>query len=83
MKADIGVKNGRIVGIGKAGNPDVMTGVNPALLVGSNTDAIAGEGKIITAGGIDTHCHFICPQQAEEALTSGITTQFSGGTGPR
>lgn len=83
MKADIGIKNGRIVGIGKAGNPDVMTGVNPALLVGSNTDAIAGEGKIITAGGIDTHCHFICPQQADEALASGITTQFSGGTGPR
>lgn len=82
-KADIGIKDGRIIGIGKAGNPDVMDGVNPMLIVGSNTDAIAGEGKIITAGGIDTHCHFICPQQAEEALASGITTQFSGGTGPR
>lgn len=83
IKADIGIRDGRIVGIGKAGNPDVMDNVNPALLVGSNTDAIAGEGKIITAGGIDTHCHFICPQQADEALSSGITTQFSGGTGPR
>ena len=83
FKADIGIKEGHIVGIGKAGNPDTMDGVNPALVIGSCTDAIAGEGKIITAGGIDTHCHFICPQQAEEALAAGITTQFSGGTGPR
>lgn len=83
FKADIGVKAGFIVGIGKAGNPDTMDGVNPSLIVGSTTDVIAGEGKIVTAGGIDTHCHFICPQQAEEALAAGITTQFSGGTGPR
>lgn len=82
LKADIGVKAGHIVGIGKAGNPDTMSGVNPSLIVGSTTDVIAGEGKIVTAGGIDTHCHFICPQQAEEALAAGITTQFSGGTGP-
>lgn len=83
FKADVGIKAGHIVGIGKAGNPDVMDGVNPALIVGSNTDLIAGEGKILTAGGIDTHCHFICPQQAEESIASGITTMFSGGTGPR
>lgn len=83
FKADIGVKGGFIVGIGKAGNPDTMDYVNPALIVGSCTDVIAGEGKIVTAGGIDTHCHFVCPQPAEEALASGITTQFSGGTGPR
>lgn len=82
-KADIGIRRGHIVGIGKAGNPDVMDGVLPNMVIGSNTDVIAGENKIITAGGIDTHCHFICPQQAEEALASGITTQFSGGTGPR
>ena len=83
MKADIGIKGGYIVGIGKAGNPDTMDKVNPAMIVGSGTDVIAGEGKIITAGAIDTHCHFICPQQADEALAAGITTQFSGGTGPR
>lgn len=83
FKADIGIRQGHIVGIGKAGNPDVMDGVMPNLVIGSNTDVVAGEGKIITAGGIDTHCHFICPQQAEEALATGITTQFSGGTGPR
>ncbi|KAJ4164388.1 hypothetical protein LMH87_006064 [Akanthomyces muscarius] len=82
FKADIGVRHGHIVGIGKAGNPDVMDGVLPSLIIGSNTDVIAGEGKIITAGGIDTHCHFICPQQADESLASGVTTQFSGGTGP-
>ncbi|KAI7192947.1 urease [Hortaea werneckii] len=82
MKADIGIKGGCIVGIGKAGNPDTMDRVNPAMIVGSGTDVIAGEGKIITAGAIDTHCHFICPQQADEALAAGITTQFSGGTGP-
>jgi urease len=82
-KADIGVKNGVIVGIGKAGNPDVMDGVSPNMIVGSCTDVIAGEGKIITAGGFDTHIHFICPQQAEEAICSGITTLLGGGTGPR
>ncbi|KAH8899386.1 urease [Thozetella sp. PMI_491] len=81
-KADIGVKNGQIVGIGKAGNPDVMDGVSPNMVVGSCTDVIAGEGKIITAGGIDTHIHFICPQQAYEAIASGITTMLGGGVGP-
>lgn len=82
-KADIGIKNGLIVGIGKAGNPDVMKGVHPNLVIGSCTDVIAGEGKIITAGGFDTHIHFICPQQAYEAVASGITTMLGGGTGPR
>lgn len=82
FKGDIGIKNGSIVGIGKAGNPDVMDGVHPALVVGSCTDVIAGEGKIITAGGLDTHIHFICPQQAYEAVASGITTILGGGTGP-
>lgn len=82
VKADIGIKNGVIVGIGKAGNPDVMDGVHPALVVGSCTDVIAGEGKIVTAGGLDTHIHFICPQQAHEAVAAGITTMLGGGTGP-
>ncbi|KAL1795164.1 hypothetical protein ACET3X_006980 [Alternaria dauci] len=81
-KADIGIKDGIIVGIGKAGNPDVMDGVDPNLIVGSCTDVIAGEHKIITAGGFDTHIHFICPQQAYEAIASGITTMLGGGTGP-
>jgi urease subunit alpha len=81
-KADIGVKAGRIVGIGKAGNPAVMVGVHPNMIVGVTTDAIAGEGLILTAGGIDTHIHFISPQQAPEALASGITTFVGGGTGP-
>ncbi|KAH6900321.1 hypothetical protein B0T10DRAFT_470238 [Thelonectria olida] len=81
-KADIGVKEGIIVGIGKAGNPDVMDGVADNMVVGSCTDVIAGEGKIITAGAIDTHIHFICPQQVPEALASGVTTMLGGGTGP-
>ncbi|KAK0633010.1 hypothetical protein B0T14DRAFT_560640 [Immersiella caudata] len=81
-KADIGIKGGMIVGIGKAGNPDVMDGVTEGMVVGSCTDVVAGEGKIITAGGIDTHIHFICPQQVNEALASGITTHLGGGTGP-
>lgn len=81
-KADIGIKNGNIVGIGKAGNPDVMDGVHPDLVIGSSTDVIAGENKIVTAGGLDTHIHFICPQQVNEALSSGITTLLGGGTGP-
>ncbi|KAK3693669.1 putative urease [Podospora appendiculata] len=81
-KADIGVKAGFIVGIGKAGNPDVMDGVTPNMVVGSCTDVVAGEGKIITAGGLDTHIHFICPQQAQESVSSGITTMLGGGTGP-
>ena len=82
VKADIGIKNGVIVGIGKAGNPDVMDGVDSEMVVGSCTDVIAGEGKIVTAGGIDTHIHFICPQQAYEAVAAGITTMLGGGTGP-
>ncbi|KAK3945390.1 urease [Diplogelasinospora grovesii] len=81
-KADIGVKHGMIVGIGKAGNPDVMDGVTPGMIVGSCTDVVAGEGKIVTAGGLDTHIHFICPQQAYESIASGITTMLGGGTGP-
>ncbi|ROT43614.1 urease [Sodiomyces alkalinus F11] len=81
-KADIGVKDGIIVGIGRAGNPDVMNGVSENMVVGSCTDVISMEGKIVTAGAIDTHIHFICPQQAEEALSSGVTTLLGGGTGP-
>jgi len=81
-KADVGIKDGRIAGIGKAGNPDVMRGVTPGMIVGVTTEAIAGEGLILTAGGIDSHIHFICPQQADEALASGITTFVGGGTGP-
>ena len=82
VKADIGIKHGVIVGIGKAGNPDVMDGVDPSMVVGACTDVIAGEGKIVTAGGLDTHIHFICPQQAHEAVAAGITTMLGGGTGP-
>jgi urease subunit alpha len=81
-KADIGIKSGRIAGIGKAGNPDVMAGVTPNMVVGVTTEAIAGEGLVLTAGGIDTHIHFICPQQIDEALASGVTTFVGGGTGP-
>ncbi len=81
-KADLGIKSGRIAGIGKAGNPDVMAGVTPNMIVGVTTEAIAGEGLIVTAGGIDSHVHFICPQQADEALASGVTTFVGGGTGP-
>ncbi|KAF7512605.1 Urease [Endocarpon pusillum] len=81
-KADIGIKNGVIAGIGKAGNPDVMDGVSSNMIVGSCTDVIAGERQIVTAGGLDTHIHMICPQQADEALSSGITTMLGGGTGP-
>ena len=80
IKADIGIKNGRISTIGKAGNPDVQSGVD--IIIGPGTETIAGEGSIITAGGIDAHIHFICPQQIEEALVSGITTMLGGGTGP-
>lgn len=82
IKADIGVRDGKIVGIGKAGNPDLMEGVTPGLEVGPTTEAIAAEGKIVTAGGIDSHIHFICPQIITEAITSGITTLIGGGTGP-
>src|SRR5215470_231545 len=80
IKADVGLRDGRIFGIGKAGNPDVQPGVN--LVIGAGTEVIAGEGLIATAGGIDAHIHFICPQQVEEALMSGVTTMIGGGTGP-
>lgn len=80
VKADIGLKSGRILSIGKAGNPDVQPGVD--IIIGPGTEIIAGEGLITTAGGIDTHIHFICPQQVEDALASGITTMIGGGTGP-
>jgi len=82
IKADVGVKGGRIAGIGKAGNPDVMAGVSPDLVIGPGTECIAGEGLILTAGGIDGHIHFISPQQAFEAIASGVTTLVGGGTGP-
>ena len=80
VKADIGLKGGRIAAIGKAGNPDIQPGVT--IIVGPGTEVIAGEGMIVTAGGIDSHIHFICPQQIEEALNSGVTTMIGGGTGP-
>ncbi len=80
VKADIGIKDGRIAGIGKAGNPDVQPGID--IVIGPGTEIIAGEGKIVTAGGIDSHIHMICPQQAEDALYSGVTTMLGGGTGP-
>lgn len=80
VKADIGLKGGRIAAIGKAGNPDIQPGVT--IVIGPGTEVIAGEGMIVTAGGIDSHIHFICPQQIEEALDSGVTTMIGGGTGP-
>jgi urease subunit alpha len=80
LKADIGIKNGRISAIGKAGNPDIQPGVT--IIIGPGTEVIAGEGHILTAGGIDTHIHFICPQQIDDALASGVTTLIGGGTGP-
>jgi urease subunit alpha len=80
VKADVGIKDGRICGIGKAGNPDVQPGVD--IVVGTATEVYAGEGKIVTAGAVDTHIHFISPQQIEEALSAGTTTMVGGGTGP-
>ena len=80
VKADVGLKDGRIAAIGKAGNPDIQPDVTIA--IGAATEVIAGEGMILTAGGIDSHIHFICPQQIEEALMSGVTTMIGGGTGP-
>jgi urease subunit alpha len=82
VKADVGVRDGRIVGIGKAGNPDSADGVDEALVIGPSTEIIAGNGKILTAGGIDCHVHFICPQEVEVALGAGMTTLIGGGTGP-
>jgi len=80
VKADIGIKDGHIAGLGKAGNPDIQPGVN--IIIGAGTEIIAGEGMIVTAGGIDSHIHFICPQQIDDALMSGVTTMLGGGTGP-
>ncbi|MGH2615471.1 MAG: urease subunit alpha [Thermomicrobiales bacterium] len=82
VKGDIGIREGRIEAVGKAGNPDTLDGVDPRLVVGAGTEVIAAEGKIVTAGGIDSHVHFICPQQVDEAIASGITTMLGGGTGP-
>jgi len=81
-KADVGIKQGLIAGIGKAGNPDVMAGVTPGMIIGVTTEVIAGEGLILTAGGFDSHIHFICPHQAHEAIAAGLTTMVGGGTGP-
>ena len=82
VKADVGIKDGKICGIGKAGNPDIMDGVDENLVIGAGTEVIAGEGLILTAGGMDTHIHFISPTQIETALYSGVTTMIGGGTGP-
>ncbi|GAB2280601.1 Urease [Dionaea muscipula] len=82
FKADIGIRGGHIIAIGKSGNPDVMEGVSENMIIGASTEAIAGEGMIVTAGAIDCHVHFICPQLAHEAISSGITTLVGGGTGP-
>jgi urease subunit alpha len=82
VKADVGVRDGRIAGIGKAGNPDTMDGVDPALVIGPSTEVLAGNGKLLTAGAVDCHVHLICPQILEEALGAGITTIVGGGTGP-
>jgi len=82
VKADIGIRDGKVCAIGKAGNPDLMDGVHPDMVIGASTEVIAGEGLIATPGGVDTHIHFICPQQIEEAISSGITTMIGGGTGP-
>ena len=80
VKCDIAIKDGRIAKLGKAGNPDIQPGVD--IVIGAATEIIAGEGMIVTAGGIDAHIHFICPQQIDEALMSGVTTMIGGGTGP-
>jgi urease subunit alpha len=82
VKADIGIRDGRIAGIGKAGNPDIMAGVTEGMVVGAGTEVIAGEGRIVTAGGLDAHIHFICPQLVREAISAGLTTLLGGGTGP-
>ncbi len=82
VKADVGIRDGKIVGIGRAGNPDTMDDIDPGMIIGASTEVHGGNGYILTAGGIDTHIHFICPQQVETALYSGITTMIGGGTGP-
>ena len=81
-KADVAILDGRIAAIGKAGNPGIMDGVTPGMEIGASTEILAGEGKILTAGGIDTHIHFISPNQIPEAFYSGVTTLIGGGTGP-
>src|SRR5437879_461493 len=81
VKADVGIKDGRIVALGKAGNPDTMDGVHPDLVIGPSTEILAGNGKILTAGAVDSHVHLICPQLLEEALGAGVTTIIGGGTG--
>src|SRR4051794_20748983 len=82
VKADIGIRSGRIVAIGKAGNPDTMDGIHPDLVIGPSTEILSGNGKILTAGAIDSHVHLICPQILDEALAAGVTTIVGGGTGP-
>jgi urease subunit alpha len=82
VKADVGIRDGRIAGIGKAGNPLIQDGVTPGMIVGASTEAIAGEGLLLTAGAVDAHVHFICPQQVDSAISSGVTTMLGGGTGP-
>src|SRR5215210_478583 len=82
VRADVGIRAGRIVGIGRSGNPDIADGVDPALMIGPGTDVISGEGKILTAGGFDSHVHFLSPSQVAEALSAGMTTLGGGGTGP-
>ena len=82
VRADVGIRDGRIVGIGRSGNPDIADGVDPDLIIGPGTDAISGEGKILTAGGFDSHVHFLSPSQIHEALAAGLTTLGGGGTGP-
>src|SRR5262249_32918121 len=82
VKGDIGIRGGRIVGVGKAGHPLIQDGVNPKLVIGPGTEVIAGENLIATAGGIDSHVHFICPQLVETAISAGLTTLLGGGTGP-
>ena len=82
VRADVGIRDGRIVGIGRSGNPDIADGVDPALVIGPGTDVISGEGKILTAGGFDSHVHFLSPSQIVEALAAGLTTLGGGGTGP-
>ncbi|HEY0237899.1 MAG TPA: amidohydrolase family protein, partial [Friedmanniella sp.] len=82
IRADVGIRDGRIVGIGRSGNPDIADGVDPALVIGPGTDVISGEGKILTAGGFDSHVHLLSPSQIHEALAAGLTTLGGGGTGP-
>ncbi|WP_019855252.1 urease subunit alpha [Actinopolyspora mortivallis] len=82
VKADVAIRDGRIVGIGKSGNPDTADGVDPAMVIGPSTEVISGNGRILTAGGIDCHVHFVCPQEVDTALASGVTTLVGGGTGP-